>query len=39
MKLIVEIPEELHRKLKVKSAQDGITIKELVTIQLEKIVK
>lgn len=39
MKLIVEIPDELHRQLKVKAAQEGTTMKELVLTCLEKIVK
>ncbi len=39
MKLIVRIPDELHRKLKVKAAQDGTTMTDLVVGCLEKIVK
>ena len=39
MKLIVRIPDELHRKLKVKAAQDGTTMTDLVVECLEKIVK
>lgn len=39
MKLIVDVPDELHRKLKVKAAQEGTTMKDLVLVCLEKIVK
>ncbi len=39
MKLIVDIPDALHTKLKVKAAQDNTTIKELVTNAIEKLVK
>lgn len=39
MKLIVRIPDELHRKLKVKAAQNGTTMTNLVVECLEKIVK
>jgi predicted HicB family RNase H-like nuclease len=39
MKLIVRIPDELHRKLKVKAAQNGTTMTDLVVECLEKIVK
>ena len=39
MKLIVRIPDELHRKLKVKAAQNGTTMTNLVVECLEKIVR
>ena len=39
MKLIVRIPDELHKKLKVKAAQNGTTMTDLVVECLEKIVK
>ena len=39
MKLIVRIPDELHKKLKVKAAQDGTTMTDLVIGCLEKLVK
>jgi predicted HicB family RNase H-like nuclease len=39
MKLIVRIPDELHRRLKVKAAQNGTTMTDLVVECLEKIVK
>jgi predicted HicB family RNase H-like nuclease len=39
MKLIVRIPDDLHRKLKVKAAQNGTTMTDLVVECLEKIVK
>ena len=33
-----EIPDDLHRAAKVKAAQDGITLKELVVRALEAAV-
>jgi predicted HicB family RNase H-like nuclease len=39
MKLIVRIPDELHKKLKVKAAQDGTTMTDMVVKCLEKMVK
>jgi len=35
-KLIVEIPQSLHRRLKIKAVQDNITIKKIVQGLLEK---
>lgn len=37
--LIIEISDDLHRKLKVKSANDDISLKDMVTPILEKLVK
>lgn len=34
-----QIDEELHRKLKVKLARDGLTYKEWVTKQIKKYVE
>ena len=39
VKLIVEIPEELHTKLKTKSASERITIKDLIVPAIERLVK
>jgi predicted HicB family RNase H-like nuclease len=39
MKLIVRIPDELHKKLKVKAAQEGTTMTDMVVKCLERIVK
>ena len=39
VKFTLEIPEELHTKLKTKSAMERITIKDLIIPALEKIVK
>ena len=38
MKLIVDIDDNLHRKLKIKAARDGTTIKQIVTKAIEKVV-
>jgi predicted HicB family RNase H-like nuclease len=39
MKLIVDISDELHSKLKHKAIDDDVTLRELVEKTLEKIVK
>ena len=39
MKLIVDIPDELHSELKHKAIDEKITLRELVIKTLEKIVK
>lgn len=39
IKLIVEIPEELHAKLKHKAIDNKITLRELVNVILEKGIK
>ena len=39
MKLIVEISDELHDKIKHKALDSKVTIRELVTPVLEKLVK
>lgn len=39
VKLIVEIPEVLHTKLKHKAIDERITLRELVETALEKVVK
>ena len=39
MKFIIEIPDDLHKKLKMKALQEDTTLKDLVIPQLEKLVK
>ena len=39
MKLIVEIPEDLHLKLKQKALDNRITLRDMITPVLEKLVK
>lgn len=36
MKLIVDIPDELHHKLKLKAVKERTTIKKIVNILLNK---
>lgn len=39
MQLIIDIPEDLHSRLKIKAIQEKTTLKDLVTPVLEKLVK
>ena len=39
MKLIIEIPDAMHKKLKLKALQDDTTLKEMITPLLERLVK
>ena len=34
-KLTIEIPDELHRKLKIESAESGISVKDIIISCLE----
>lgn len=37
--LIIKIPDELHKQLKIYCAEKGITVKELITKLIEGLVK
>ena len=38
VKLTIVIDDSLHKKLKVKAAQDGVTMKDLIVRCVEKMV-
>jgi len=39
VKFIIEIPDTLHKKLKMKALQEEITLKDMVLPLLEKLVR
>ena len=39
MKLIIDIPDTMHKKLKMKALQEDTTLKDMITPLLEKLVK
>ena len=39
MKLIIEIPNELHKKLKMKALLNDTTLKDMILPSLEELVK
>ena len=38
MKLFIEIPDDLHKKLKMKALKDDTTLKDLILPVLQKLV-